>query len=172
MDIAQGKLCMGFVTPTTIRDPGFAAMQVCNVLFGGGMTSLLFMNIREKLSLCYDISSSYNGSKGIIGVSAGIDCDKYDLVHQEIMNQLALCRNGEFTEEQLRAAKEGLLNSLLGTHDSPGAIENYYGSASLSGLPMTPAEYMVAVEAVTAQQVAQAAQALQLHTSYFLKGGA
>ena len=172
MDVAQGKLCMGFVTPTTIRDPGFAAMQVCNVLFGGGMTSLLFTNIREKLSLCYDISSSYNGSKGIIGVSAGIDCDKYALVRQEILNQLELCRKGEFTDEQLCAAKQALLSSLRGTHDSPGSIENYYGSASLSGLPMTPAEYMVAVEAVTAQQVAQAAGNLQLHTSYFLKGGA
>ena len=35
MDVAQGKLSMGFVTPTTLRDPEFAATQVLNVLFGG-----------------------------------------------------------------------------------------------------------------------------------------
>jgi len=172
MEVSQGKLSMGFVAPVTIRDPGFAAMQVCNVLFGGGMTSLLFTNIREKLSLCYDIGSSYNGSKGIVTVSAGIDCDKYELVRQEILDQLALCRKGEFTEEQLNAAKQAVISSLRGVHDSPGSIENYYASAALSGLPMTPAQYMTAVEQVTAQQVVEAAKGLTLHTCYFLKGGA
>ena len=52
LDVAQGKLCMGFVTPVTLRTPQFAAMQVANTLFGGGMTSKLFMNVREKLALC------------------------------------------------------------------------------------------------------------------------
>ena len=172
MEVSQGKLSMGFVTPVTIRDPGFAAMQVCNTLFGGGMTSLLFTNIREKLSLCYDIGSGYHGSKGIVVVAAGIDCDKYDLVHQEILNQLELCRKGDFTPEQLNAAKQAVISSLRGTHDSPGSIAGYYGNAALSGLAMTPAEYMAAVEQVTPEQVAQAARQLQLHTSYFLKGGA
>lgn len=172
MDVSQGKLSMGFVTSTTIRDPGFAAMQICNTLFGGGMTSLLFTNIREKLSLCYDIGSSYNGSKGIVAVSAGIDCDKYQLVRQEILNQLDLCRRGEFTDQQLNAAKQAVISSLRGTHDSPGSIENYYSSAALSGLPMTPTQYMEAVEQVTAQQVVEAANDLRLHTCYFLKGGA
>ena len=170
MEVSQGKLSMGFVTPITIRDAGFAAMQVCNVLFGGGMTSLLFTNIREKLSLCYDISSGYQGSKGIMTVSAGIDTDKFDTVRQQILEQLALCRNGTFTEAQLSAAKQAVVSSLRGTHDSPGAIESYYGSACLSGLGMTPQEYMEAVEQVTASQVSQAAATLQLHTCYFLKG--
>ena len=170
MEVAQGKLAMGFVTPITIRDPEFAAMQVCNTVFGGGMTSLLFTNIREKLSLCYDIGSGYHSSKGIVAVSAGIDCDKYDTVRQQVLEQLEICRKGEFTQEQLSAAKQALLSSLRGAHDSPGSIEGYYGNACLSGLSMTPAEYMKAVEQVTAQQVAQAAATLRLHTGYFLKG--
>ena len=170
MEVSQGKLAMGFVTPVTIRDPGFSAMQVCNVLFGGGMTSLLFTNIREKMSLCYDISSGYQGSKGIMHVNAGIDADKYDTVRQQILEQLECCKKGEFTAQQLVAAKQAVISSLQGTHDSPGSIENYYSSANLSGLGMTPVEYMAAVEQVTAQQVAEAAQTLQLHTCYFLKG--
>ena len=51
MDVTQGKLCMGFVSPVTTRDPDFAAMQVFNGIFGGGMTSKLFLNVREKRSL-------------------------------------------------------------------------------------------------------------------------
>jgi predicted Zn-dependent peptidase len=161
---------MGFVTPTTLRDEGFAAMQVCNVIFGGGMTSKLFLQVREKNSLCYDIGSGYHGSKGIVTVSAGIDFDKEEPVKAQVLELLEQCRRGEFTEEELNSAKQVLISQLQGTHDAPGSIENYYISGLLSGLNKTPGQYMEAVQAVTAQQVAKAAQSLKLHTVYFLKG--
>lgn len=170
MDVSQGKLSMGFTTDIRIGTPEFPAMQVLNVLFGGGMTSLLFMNIREKLSLCYDIGSSFHGAKGILTVFAGIDCDKDTLVKEKVLEQLDICKKGKFTEEQLKAAKQALINSLQGVHDSPGAIESYYATAVLSGLGMTPAEYKEAVQQVTKKQVAAAAKKLKLHTTYFLKG--
>ena len=170
MDITQAKLCMGFVTPVTNQSPDFAAMQVCNMIFGGGMTSKLFMNVREKLSLCYSIGSGYHGSKGILTVSAGIDTEQYDKVRQEIFAQLDACCQGDITEDELVAAKEAILSSLRGVTDSPGAIENYCITSTLSGLPLSVPEYMSAVAAVTAQQVAAVAKTLQLHTSFFLKG--
>lgn len=170
LEVSQGKLAMGFATPITIRDPRFAAMQVCNTVFGGGMTSKLFMNVREKMSLCYDIGSGYHGSKGIVTVSAGIDFDKEELVRSQILTQLEACRRGDITEQELTTAKQAVISSLRGTHDSPGAIESYYATAALSGLTMTPAQYIEAVEQVTLEQVIQAAQSLQLHTAYFLKG--
>ena len=170
MDVSQGKLSMGFVTPITIRDPEFAAMQVCNMIFGGGMTSKLFMQVREKMSLCYDISSGYHGSKGILTISAGIDPQNEELVRREILAQLEACASGQITPQELTAAKQGILTSLQGTHDSPGSIENYYATAALSGLAMTPVEYAQAVRQVTLEQVAQAAASVKLHTVYFLKG--
>ena len=170
MDVAQGKLAMGFVTPITIRDPEFAAMQVCNTVFGGGMTSKLFANVREKMSLCYDVGSGYHGSKGIMTVSAGIDCDKMEIVRDAVLKQLDACRLGQITQEELTAAKQAVCNSLRGVHDSPGAIENYYATGTLSGLGMTPAEYISRVQQVTAEQVSRAAQSLELNTVYFLKG--
>ena len=54
-------------------------MQVFNTLFGAGMTSKLFMNVREKLSLCYSIGSSYYGSKGLVTLAAGIDAAQKEL---------------------------------------------------------------------------------------------
>ena len=170
MEISQGRLCMGFVTPTTLRSADFAAMQVCNSIFGGGMTSKLFMQIRERMSLCYDIGSGYHGSKGIVTVSAGIDFDKEDLVREEILAQLDACRKGEISDDELLSAKQGIITQLQATHDSPGAIEGYYASGVLSGLNMTPEAYIQAVEAVTLPQIMEAAQHLQLHTTYFLKG--
>ncbi|MBP3673946.1 MAG: insulinase family protein [Oscillospiraceae bacterium] len=170
MDVSQGKLCLGYVTPITNRDPRFAAMQVMNTIFGAGMTSKLFMNVREKLSLCYSIGSGYYGSKGLVTVSAGIDFAKEQQTRDEIARQLDAIRNGDITEEELTSAKEALLSSLRSTHDSPGAIEGYYATAALSGMNMTPEQYMDAVRAVTAEQVAEAAKELRLHTTYFLKG--
>lgn len=172
MDIAQGKLAMGYVTPITLRHDRFTAMQVCNTILGAGMTSKLFMQVREKLSLCYDIGSAYHSSKGIVVVSAGIDFDQAQNVRRETERQLALCREGEFTPEELVCAKEQLMTQLRAVHDSPGSIENYYATAAVSGLGMTPAEYMDAVEAVTAQDVCDAAKTLQLHSVFFLKGEA
>ena len=170
MDVSQAKLAMGLVTPITIRDPEFAAMQVCNAILGGGMTNLLFMNIREKLSLCYDIGSSYHGAKGLMTIGAGIDADKFDLVYAQILEQLEVCRNGSFSEEIFDSAKQGLLSSLSGIHDSPGGIEGYYSSGLLSGQRLNPQQYAQAVGQVTREQVAACAQKLQLHTTSFLKG--
>ena len=172
MDVTQGKLCMGFTTPITNRCAEFAAMQCFNVIFGSGMTSKLFQNVREKMSLCYSIGSGYYGTKGILVVNAGIDFDKEQLVKDEVLRQLTLCREGAISENELTAAKEALLSSLRTTHDSPGAIEGYYSTAALSGLRFGHSEYMEAVEAVTVEAVVACAGKLELHTTYFLKGAA
>ena len=170
MDVTQGKLCMGFVTPITNRDPHFVPMQLMNTIFGAGMTSKLFVNVREKLSLCYSVGSGYYGSKGIITVSAGIDFDKEQQTREEILRQLKAMQEGDISTQELTAAKEAILSSLRGTHDSPGSIEGFYATSALSGLGLTPAEYMEAIYAVTVDQVVAAANQVKLHTTYFLKG--
>jgi len=171
MDIAQAKLCMGFVTPITNRDPDFPAMQVLNTVFGGGMTSKLFENVRERMSLCYSIYSGYYGVKGIMTVSAGIDEAKEEQTRAEILAQLEACRAGDISEEELTAAKEALLASLATIHDSPSAIESYYATAALSGIAFQPDAYAAGVAAVTVADVAAAAQKVRYHSSFFLKGG-
>ena len=170
MDVTQGKLCMGFVTPITNRDCDFVPMQLMNTIFGAGMTSKLFVNVREKLSLCYSVGSGYYGSKGIVTVSAGIDFDKEQQTREEVLRQLKAMQEGDISKQELTAAKEALLSSLRGTHDSPGSIEGFYATSALSGLRLTPAEYMEAIYSVTIDQVVAAAQTVNLHTTYFLKG--
>ena len=170
LDVTQGKLCMGFTTPITIRDEGFVAMQLMNMVFGGGMTNKLFMTIREKLSLCYSIGSGYYGTKGILTVSAGIDFAQEQMVRQEVLRQLTACQEGQITEAELLAAKEALRSSLLAVHDSPGSMENFYASAALSGLKLSVEEYMEQAQRMTVEQVAQAASQVRLHSVFFLKG--
>ena len=172
LDVAQGKLCMGYATPINLRHPDYAAVQVCNTVLGAGMTSKLFMQVREKMSLCYDIGSAFHGSKGILTVSAGIEFEKKEVVQQQILHQLQEICDGNISPEELTAAKEALLSNLRSTHDSPGAIEGYYASAALSGIGMTPVEFMEAIEKVTVRDTAEAAKTLTLQTVYFLRGEA
>lgn len=169
LEVAQAKLCMGFVTPITNRHEDFAAMQVFNALFGSGQSCKLFLTVREKLSLCYSIGSGYYSSKGILTVSAGIDSRNMAKTRDQILALLQDCRDGRITEEELEAAKLSLVSGLRTVHDSPGAMEGYYASAALSGLSLTPEAYIAAVEAVTIRDVAAVAGTVQLHTTYFLK---
>ena len=168
--IAQAHLSMGFVTPITNRDPRFAAMQVCNTLFGGGMTSKLFMQVREKMSLCYAIGSGYYGSKGILTVDAGIDTAQEQAAKEAIFAQLAACQAGEISDGELAAAKESLLSGLRSIYDSPGAMEGYFSTAAISGLGRTPEGYAREIQAVTAHAVAEAANTVTFHSTFFLKG--
>ena len=171
LDVAQGKLCMGFTTPVTNRCEELPAMQMFNVIFGGGMTSKLFQNVREKMSLCYSIDASYYGAKGILLVNAGIDFDKETVTRQEILKQLDACRKGEITEGEMTAARQALLSSLRSVPDSPGSIENFVSTAALSGLVFSREAYMEAVEKVTLEDVVKCAGSVSLNTTYFLKGG-
>lgn len=168
--VAQAHLSMGFVTPITGRDPRFAAMQVCNSIFGGGMTSKLFMEVREKMSLCYAIGSGYYGSKGIMTVNAGIDTAQEQAVKSAIFAQLDACREGQITDGELAAAKESILSGLRSIYDSPGAMEAYFSTAAISGLDRTPESYSREIQAVTAHDVAQAARTVHYHSTFFLKG--
>lgn len=170
MDVNQGKLSMGFTTPITNHHPDFAAMQVFNAVYGGGMTSKLFVHVREKMSLCYYVNSGYYGSKGIFTVSSGIDECNYETAKAEILRQLSLCAEGRITDSELAAAKSAIISSLRATPDSPGSLEGYYATAAVSGMTMDIPEYIAAVEQVSIGDVARCAAGVKLHTVYFLKG--
>lgn len=170
MDVAQGKLCMGFTTPISQEAPESVAMRLLNVILGGGMSSKLFLEVREKQSLCYDIGSAYYGMKGIVTVSAGIDRDKEQQVRRQVCRQLEACCQGQITEAELDWAKKALLSSVQGIHDAPSSIENYYATGALSGFTRMPEDYRREILSVTAEQVAAAARTLRLQAVYFLMG--
>ncbi len=171
MEVTQAKLQMGFITPSSIHTQDFVPYQVLNMVFGGGMTSKLFMNVREKMSLCYDIGSAYQGGKGILTVGAGMDCQMADTVEKEVLNQLDKCRQGEISAQELESAKAALLSSLRSIHDSPSAIENYYATGALSGLNLTIPDYMEQVRRVNTEKLVEIAQKVELHSVYLLRGG-
>jgi len=167
MDVTQGKLSMGFRCES--RD--WAALMLANMLFGGSSTSKLFMNVRERLSLCYYASSSYHRVKGIITVQSGIECEKYQTVHDEILAQLAAVQRGEWEEWEKESALRMLINALNSLGDSAGQMEDFFLSQTVLDLGGTPESIRQQLLAVDDERICLAAQSIKLDTVYFLKGG-
>lgn len=76
LDVTQGKLSLGFFTDITAKDPRYPALVLAATVFGGGATSKLFTNVREKMSLCYYASASFEKFKGVLSVSSGVEFSK------------------------------------------------------------------------------------------------
>ena len=170
MDVTQGKLVMGFRLGQSMEEPDFAALNVFNCVFGCGSSSKLFMNVREKLSLCYYASSALNTHKGLMIVSTGIDFDMLERTKDEIFRQLDEIRNGNFTDAELEAAKAGVVSELRSYMDVPSALESFYLSQTLRGLDYGPMEMAEMAEEVTREQVIMIAECAECDMIYFLNG--
>lgn len=170
MDVTQGKLSIGFRTSITGQDEKYPALLLMNSVFGAGMTSKLFMKIREEQSLCYYASSSLDKFKGILAVTSGIEFEKYEVAKQGILQQLDDCKKGEITEEELESARNYLVSGLRACNDNPGQMDDYVIGQAVAGSQKTVDDLISALEGVTMQQVIDAANSVTLDTIYFLKG--
>ena len=170
MDVTQGKLVLGFRLGECMEEPDIPALYVFNAVYGSGATSKLFMNVREKLSLCYYASSAVYMHKGIMLVSSGIEFDKLDAARDEILAQLDSVRRGEITDDELRSAKKSVASDLRAVQDSIGELEGFYLSQALDGLDYGPAELAALAEDVTKEDVQAIAKSIECDLIYFLKG--
>ena len=134
MDVTQGKLAMGY----RCGSDDYPAMVLANLIFGGTSNSKLFLNVREKLSLCYYASSSYARSKGILTVSSGVETKDFRRAEEEIGRQLAAVQQGDWEDWEQEGALQAIRASLLSLSDSQGALENFYLGQIASGVEETP----------------------------------
>lgn len=170
MNVSQGKLVIGFRLGDVMEEPDIAAIYVFNSVFGSGSTSKLFVNVREKLQLCYYAGSSVDIHKGIMLVSSGIEFDKFDAAKAEILSQLDEMKNGNITDDELNAAKSGIASALRSGMDSQGELEGFFLSQTLAGLDYGPMELAQLVEEVTKNSVVSVAKSVECDLVYFLKG--
>lgn len=170
MNVSQGKLVIGFRLGDVMEEPDIAAIYVFNSVFGSGSTSKLFVNVREKLQLCYYAGSSVDIHKGIMLVSSGIEFDKFNAAKAEILSQLDEMKNGNITDDELNAAKSGIASALRSGMDSQGELEGFFLSQTLAGLDYGPMELAQLVEEVTKDSVVSVAKSVECDLVYFLKG--
>lgn len=170
LSVTQGKLVMGYRLGDCMEDPDIAALYVFNAVFGGCVTSKLFMNVREKLSLCYYASSLVDLHKGLMIVSSGVDFDKFGAAKAEICAQLEAIKRGEVTDDELLAAKKSVASDLRATLDSQYNLEGFYLANTIDGLDFDPEELAEAVECVELQAVVDIANSVVGDAVYYLRG--
>ena len=170
MDVTQGKLTIGLRTPITAADARFPALMLLNAVYGSGVTSKLFVHIREEQSLCYYAGSSIDKFKGIMLVDSGIEFSNYQVALDGILHQLELCKQGQITEEELESARTHLVSGFRTGMDSPGRLDDYAIGQAIAGLDGSMADMAQAIGQVTLEQVVEAANTLQTDTVFFLKG--
>ena len=149
---------------------GVPAMRLAVAMLGGTPSSKLFLNVREKQSLCYYCSASYNSMKGIVLVQSGVEEENLGKAREAILEQLGAMQRGDFTDEEIAAAKMSILNSYRTISDSLGAQAGWYLTQTLTGRPQTLEEAAAAIEAVTREELVRASNRIALDTVYSLTG--
>ena len=170
LDVAQGKLSVGYRLGEVMLAPNYPALAVMNAVFGGCVTSKLFRNVREKLSLCYYASSRVDKHKGVMLVSSGVEPANYEKAVAAVTEQLEAVRNGDFTEQELESAKRALVNAYRSCDDSLYALESWYVDNARLGLDWTPDDMAALVSLVTKKDVTDACRGVKADAIYFLKG--
>lgn len=157
MDVNQCQLVLGYRTPVFGDHPLVDAMRIAVAVFGGTPNSLLFMNVREKLSLCYYCSAAYDYLKGVMLVNSGLEEKNMDLAREEIARQFHRLQSGDFTDDALEQARLAVLDSLNSVEDSAASTAAWYASQTMNAHLRTPAEVAASVRGITREQVLAAA---------------
>ena len=168
--VNQGKLVLGFRTGYKYQENEYHLLQLFNEVYGGSPTAKLFLNVREKMSLCYYCRSIINQKNGIMIVSSGIEAKNKEIAKKAIIDQLDAIKNGDITEEELDNAKKSIKNGFLSVYDSAESLEAWAFYRGLCGISTTPDKEIAKIEKTSAKDVQNIAKRITLDTVYFLTG--
>ena len=166
LDVSQANMVLAFKTDYY----NHFANRVMSAIYGAGY-SKLFENVRERLSLCYFCDATYSEVKGTMSVVSAVDFDKIGLAQDEIIRQLSLVAQGDFTDDELTDKKHQIAVALRSSYDSVSALLSWYYLCTLRGEVMTIDEYIDLIQSVTRDEIIAAANSMKLDTVFVLKGG-
>lgn len=177
MELVQAKLSMLFTAAKPAAREEVAAYRLAMSLFGGSVTSRLFLNVREKQSLCYYCGSGFSGATGCMTVNSGIEPADAQKAEAAILHELKELCDGPITPQELEDCRRGLISGIASAEDSLGSLENWYLIELLrGGAPQSPAGAIKTLKEVTEEQVRHALRSFSHSVSYLVttkgEGGA
>jgi len=158
--LEQVHLCLGVPSYPLPHEERFAC-YVLNTLLGGGMSSRLFQNIRERQGLAYAVFSELNPYRdtGCLAIYAGTSQESARKVVESIVNEFRELKQQAVSEEELRRAKDHLKGSLMLSLESTASrMTNLARQEMYFGRFFTLDELVESIEAVTASDVQRIAQ--------------
>jgi predicted Zn-dependent peptidase len=161
---------LGFRTGYDSKENKYYLLQLFNEVFGGSPTSKLFMNVREKMSLCYFCRSIVNQRNGVMIVASGIEFENKEIAEKAILDQLNAIKEGNISEAEFESARKSIRNGYMQIYDSADSMEIWTFFRSLCGSYVTPMSECERVEKATIEDIKEVAKKMTLDTVYFLKG--
>lgn len=165
MALNQSKLVIVYKFRDIPRD----VIHMLNSLLGGINQSLLFLNVREKRSLCYYCLSSVSVLKGTLTIDCGVQTADLQEAEEAIREQITLLRRGDFPASMMQKAVLDYRRRAAITENSNAAAAARIADSHLFGDDRSPEEIAAALEQITAAQIQAAAEQLTPDTVYILR---
>lgn len=156
----QSHICVGFPqVPET--HPDFWATKVVSVALGAGMSSRMFMNVREDKGLAYYINSTAEGftDSGLFTTNAGVDLTRIDMAIGAVIDEYKKIASEDITEKELQKTKEFTKGKMILRLEDSEEYAHLLGKYQvLYGFTREPAEIQAGIDAVTIEDVRRVAE--------------
>lgn len=174
MPVSQGKLTLGFSTGVIIHpnDDTYYTMIMLNEILGGSASSKLFLNVREKMGLCYYCSSSYSLYSGIMLISSGFEMKNYEIAKEAILNQIEEIKNGNISDFELESAQRSVTSGYRQLYDSPFELQSFFLNRALFNITDKIDDAERKLLTVKKDDIIALAKKIRLDASFFIEGDA
>lgn len=162
--ITQAKLCLCFTSEEPIKS---AAVNIFTDILGGGPYSLLFSNVREKMSLCYYCAARNKKNKGFLMVDSGVEQNNITKAKEQILIELKKLQKGEFEDELIETSKRAILEALKSNNDNDMVLDTWY-SLRINEELYSPEDLAKQIKAVKKQEIIDIANSFKLDTVFTL----
>lgn len=170
-DVEQDKYAMIYTAGRLLSEREQSVFRVANLIFGSSPTSRLFMNVREKESLCYYCASRPGFMTGSLTVDSGVEKENVEKLKSAVNRELADLAAGNITDKELDEAKLMLKNALTGVEDSVEGLGGWYlNSIYRLGRAVSPQEEIENIQSVTKGEIASLFSLFKMKVTMLLTG--
>jgi predicted Zn-dependent peptidase len=169
MNIEQSQLYIGCKLDKLTEFEQKYVMNIYSFILGGSPNSRLFMNLREKNSLCYSTSSTYLPVFNLLVIKAGIDAKNFKKSVNLIKEEMKNIEKGQFDNEEIEAGIITYKNTFKEVEDSAFSILNAYTSCEY--LNYDPIEKRIKeIEKVDKEAIMKVTKKIHIDTIFLLEG--
>jgi predicted Zn-dependent peptidase len=169
-DTEQARFCLALPGLSRVHPDRFV-LRVLNTILGGGMSSRLFLELRERQGLAYAVDSyvSYLHDTGVVGVYAGVDPSRLEIAVQTVLQEWDRLRQEEVLAAELAKAREFVKGRLLLQMENTFSVAAWFGYQELlSPEVLTVDQVVEAIDAVSAADIQRLAHELFLGERLYL----
>lgn len=159
-DTEQIQLVLGFHSKE-YRHPSVPVLKILGNILGGNMSSRMFIEIRERLGLCYSVSAGFDNyiDTGHFCVRAGLDKHRIKEAILAIKNEFIKIKQNGITQEELKRAKDYIEGKTVLNFEDTYEWARWYATQSVMGVPLkTPQERLNNLLQVSIDDVNKLAQ--------------